>query len=149
MAQVFATAQVAELLSVSPDTIRTRKSRDSAKFSEGEHFVKRGNETLWTQAGVELLAETLGKEAPFPVVGSPIAPVLVSAVDELAWAYLEQQLPAQIKNRAYQILQHPNAEDLQRLQNIFEQVGLLLDLKAVERAFQAVQSDVKRLEGTA
>jgi len=126
MAQVFATAQVAELLSVSPNTIRTRKSRDSAKFSQGEHFVKRGNETLWTQAGVELLAETLGKEAPFPVVGSPIAPVLVSAVDELAWAYLEQ-----------------------RLQRIFEKVGLLLDLTAVERAFQAVQSDVKQLEEAA
>lgn len=56
--EVLSTADVATLLGCNETLIRTKKSRNSDRFNEGQHFVKgENNRTLWTMAGVEVLRE--------------------------------------------------------------------------------------------
>lgn len=54
--QVYTTAQVAELMSVSADTVRTWKKRNTDRLLETQHWLKdEGNTLLWTEEGIEVL----------------------------------------------------------------------------------------------
>ncbi len=53
--EVLTSAQVAELLSVSANTIRSWKSRKADQLVEGQHWINQDNQVLWTQAGLEVL----------------------------------------------------------------------------------------------
>lgn len=56
MAEVFTTAQVAERLGITANTIHTWKRRNLNKFQEGTHWVKQNDALLWTEQGVQLLS---------------------------------------------------------------------------------------------
>lgn len=86
MSNVYTTAQVAELMGVSADTVRTWKKRNPDKLTEGSHWIKdvENNILLWTTQGVELL-KRLGKfdEPSCPVSSSSVFYV-VQLVPELS-----------------------------------------------------------------
>ena len=55
MSEVLTSAQVAEFLGVSANTIRSWKLRKADKLVEGKHWINQDNQVLWTQAGLEVL----------------------------------------------------------------------------------------------
>jgi hypothetical protein len=55
MSEVLTSAQVAEFLGVSANTIRSWKSRKADQLVEGKHWINQDNQVLWTQAGLEVL----------------------------------------------------------------------------------------------
>jgi len=56
MSEVYTTAQVAERLGITANTIHTWKRRNLDKFKEGQHWVKQNDALLWTEQGVQLLS---------------------------------------------------------------------------------------------
>ncbi|MCU0548682.1 MAG: hypothetical protein MUC48_04975 [Leptolyngbya sp. Prado105] len=55
--QLHSTTEVAALLKVTKETLRSRKSRDKANLVENVHWQSLENGTVWTTLGVLLLAE--------------------------------------------------------------------------------------------
>jgi hypothetical protein len=149
MNQVYSTPQVADLLGVQSSTIRSTKSRKGDQFQSRVHFIKDGQETLWTDAGVELLRQILKLEAPAPALEGVATPGLNlnSLSDAIAWQVIEQALPQQVAATVQRILTTPTEEELPRLQAFLERLHLYMDLHAVRGVFQQFNQDVAQLRG--
>jgi hypothetical protein len=77
--QVYTTAQVAESLGISADTVRTYKKRNTDKLLETTHWLKdESNALLWTEKGIEVL--TILQKGIEPPEGSNVEPPQSSEV---------------------------------------------------------------------
>ncbi len=61
MTEIYSSAQAAEMLGVSPNTLRTWKARKSELLLEGQHWITQDGQTYWTQIGVETLQHLRGE----------------------------------------------------------------------------------------
>jgi DNA-binding transcriptional MerR regulator len=65
MSNVYSTAQVAELMGVSADTVRTWKKRNADKLTETTHWLKdESNALLWTEEGIQVLTQLQSGSEP-------------------------------------------------------------------------------------
>ncbi|MGB3205456.1 MAG: hypothetical protein WBB28_10740 [Crinalium sp.] len=73
MSNVYTTTQLAELMGVSGDTVRTWKKRNPDKLTEGSHWLKdQNNALMWTELGVQVLAQL--QSGTEPPEGSGVEP---------------------------------------------------------------------------
>ncbi len=65
MSNVYTTAQVAERIGVSADTVRTWKKRNTDKLVETTHWLKdESNTLLWTEEGIQALTQVQSGSEP-------------------------------------------------------------------------------------
>lgn len=140
------TNAVAEGFGVTPEAVRSHKSRRSDELVEGQHWIKQSqahnSRTLWTKNGVIRLgmfldgdrAKQFRDAAEAYLVGAAELqqPVLQNATvgevedalidqvaEELAWEYLAARLPDAVGKRVESILRNPTEMDRARLRRLF------------------------------
>ena len=82
MSEVLTSAQVAEFLGVSANTIRSWKLRKAEQLVIGKHWINQDNQVLWTQAGLEVLQGI--QSATDSVAASATDGVALAATDSVA-----------------------------------------------------------------
>jgi hypothetical protein len=138
------TAQVAEGYGVSDSTLRGHKSNKPDELKEGQHWIKEGKTTFWTQAGViqlgfhvqsargnafrqmaeQLVLAGMAKQSSAHTEGSPLNGGLNSELDQIAQTVARKILPAlQTSILEERIRHHVSAGLLQNLEAVGDSLG--------------------------
>jgi hypothetical protein len=153
MANIYTTVQVSEQLGCSAEAIRSQKSRKSSSFVEGEHYIKQGQSTLWTDQGVHqlrsLIKQDIAAEFSVPAISenllTPVAAPAVSEdamqalqpfADAIAIQVIRQHLPGAVRASIRRMLTSPDDQDRVRMQQILESLGLVIAAATLNEALQ-------------
>lgn len=104
MSEIYNNEQAAGILGISPNTIRSWKSKNSSELKENQHWFSENGSTYWTQDGIEalkLIQTTIrGKAAPTTDTGSPTTETDPEQFDPIArWRPLIKTLALSLRPR--------------------------------------------------
>ncbi len=141
MSNVYSTAQVAELMGVSADTVRTWKKRNADKLTETTHWLKdESNALLWTEEGIQALTQLQNGSEPStgstddtttvqaePFSDTPLLSRYEPLLDMIANAVaprLQQRLDSKIADRVQDFGKKPEPLTATECVTILQQLGL-------------------------
>jgi len=141
MSNVYTTAQVAELIGISADTVRTWKKRNADKLLETTHWLKdESNALLWTEEGIQALTQLQNGSEPSqgsnndmatvqaePSFDTPLLsryePLLETMADAVA-PQLQQRLDSKIADRIQDFGKKAEPLTATECVTILQQLGL-------------------------